>query len=233
MDGNVEVEQMHLQLDDDVEDLLSILGGPDEPESAADNGAIRVPITKTTAKIEIPVHEEAAELLSEIRDFIRNGETERNMDSEQCEDHTQSPQEVKTDKESTQSITNCDEDLTHERPNDDIKDEPQEVNGNVSPDCAFVDQPKEHHETLVVSDEENSFEIHAKAEFEDFDEDLLRKVELAEIKNEKFFQELTQSDPAKDTVEFWVCPACDANLLNSEAYRDHLEKHLAEDVRVN
>lgn len=32
-----------------------------------------------------------------------------------------------------------------------------------------------------------------------------------------------------DNVEFWVCPVCGANLLDPEAYRDHLHQHLAED----
>lgn len=32
-----------------------------------------------------------------------------------------------------------------------------------------------------------------------------------------------------DNVEFWVCPVCGANLLDPEAFRDHLHQHLAED----
>lgn len=232
---------MHLQLEDDVDDLLTILGDPEEAgTSHTDNGATQVPLVKITPKIEIPGQDEAAELLSEIRDFIRNGETASNTEAKQRgpggEDHTKSLQEIKTENESSQSITNCNDDLTNQRPICIIKEENPIINGSVSSHCALVESqdpnPKEHPEPLVISDEEDMFEIPANSEFGDFDEDLLRKVEFAELKNERFFEEITQRDSAKDNVEFWVCPACDENLINSEQYRDHLQRHLAEDVRA-
>lgn len=36
-----------------------------------------------------------------------------------------------------------------------------------------------------------------------------------------------------DNVELWICTVCDANLLGSEEYRDHLKLHLTEDDVVS
>lgn len=45
-------------------------------------------------------------------------------------------------------------------------------------------------------------------------------------------QETSQDTPT-DTIEWWICTVCDANLLDSVTYRDHLQLHLAEEEVVS
>lgn len=87
--------------------------------------------------------------------------------------------------------------------------------------------PESLDKSQVISDEEE----------ENFDDLFYFPPDCPEEEDER--TEVKQCDYActqgsqGDNVELWICSVCDANLLGAEAYRDHLQLHLAEDEVVS
>lgn len=89
-----------------------------------------------------------------------------------------------------------------------------------------------------IEDPDDMFVIPANSEYEDTEQvvnqmDVPKDTELE--KGEGVISSTTDIDnatsqPSQESVEFWVCPVCGANLIDSEMYRDHLQWHLTEDV---
>lgn len=85
-----------------------------------------------------------------------------------------------------------------------------------------------HDKSQVISDEE---------EEENFDDLFYFPPDCPDEENErtedKQWDKASTQESQGDNVELWICSVCDANLLGAEAYRDHLQLHLAEDEVVS